>query len=152
MKKALGIMLANEERGRSKGDPPYDTWLSNRNSGSFVSHSSADGLYARGLANVFEMRGTCTLTDEGRQVARSLFPPPCPDCNGLGCTCPGFCERPGRSDPDHACPTCDGKGVAPSEPEIEMIDGREHRRLGDGTCSGCNEAMAKFLDTLGARG
>lgn len=89
MKKALGIMLANEERGRSNGHPPYDTWLSNRNGGTFVSHTSVDGLYARGLANVFSLLGTCTLTDEGRRVARSLLPPTCPDCNGLGCDVEG---------------------------------------------------------------
>lgn len=32
--------------------------------------------------------------------------PDCPTCKGLGCTCPGFCERAD----DHVCPDCmDGK-------------------------------------------
>ncbi len=37
---------------------------------------------------------------------------PCKECNGLGCTCPGYCEKGGNTHPDHTCPVCKGSGLS----------------------------------------
>lgn len=79
----------------------------------FIAHASADALYARGLAEVFEILGVAKLTDAGRAEAQRLWPKTCPSCGGLGCACPGFCEQGGNTHPDHTCPTCSGKGTVP---------------------------------------
>ena len=42
------------------------------------------------------------LPIEGPQRVALAWRETCPTCKGLGCTCPGFCERAD----DHVCPDC----------------------------------------------